>query len=82
MSLWNNPYTGECQRPTTTTTTRLAVYETTTPKMVKLVYDTYVPENLSNHPELLSINHQGQKKSNVAVFCGRALKTETYFDRN
>merc|ERR1712018_108315 len=47
-----DPYTGECERPPTTTTLRPP------PKMVKLVYETYVPEYLANHPELLSINHQ------------------------
>merc|ERR1712018_330640 len=47
-----DPYTGECERTTPRPTQKPK------PKMVKLVYETYVPEYLANHPELLSINHQ------------------------
>merc|ERR1712038_1981344 len=55
-------HNGECVPAPTTTyrppTTPRTVYEPKKPKMVKLVYETYVPEYLANHPELLSINHQ------------------------
>ena len=45
------PYT---PRPTYPTTT-----EKPAPRMVKVIYETYLPEDLANHPDTFELQHKG-----------------------